>query len=94
MMRYLVSVGVALSVLVNALTGGHPLETLSFRSAKARADGRRWGCLLCRLLDSVDRNHCQNTLDWWARHFRDDDSENARADASEIDTDASGTQPQ
>jgi hypothetical protein len=38
------------SQLVNALFGGYPDETISFRSATARDQGKRWGCVLCKLL--------------------------------------------
>lgn len=42
----------------NASTGGSEDETLSSRSARARDRGERWGCILCKLLDRIDPNHC------------------------------------
>lgn len=59
------SITVALSILVNALLGGAPTETLSYRAARAREHRKKWGCVLCRILDSVDLNHCDKTLKWW-----------------------------
>ena len=46
----------------NTLTGGDPGETISSRAAKARAEGRRWGCVLCRFLDWVQKDHCATSL--------------------------------
>ena len=58
MKRYVFSVLVALDQLGNALLGGYADETLSYRSAKARNQGRRWGCVLCKLLDFIHNDHC------------------------------------
>lgn len=63
--RYIWAIGVALSILLNAVTGGEAFETMSYRSAKARRDGRRWGCLLCQFLDTIHRDHCERTLKAW-----------------------------
>ncbi|RWJ03509.1 hypothetical protein [Mesorhizobium sp.] len=65
MRSYLANLRTALSTLLNALLGGEAPETLSYRSAKARRSGKRWGCLMCRLLDAFDRDHCDRTLRWW-----------------------------
>lgn len=58
MFRYLFNIAIALDQLANTLVFGHPNETLSARSARARRDGKIWGCVLCRLLNAVHRNHC------------------------------------
>lgn len=42
----------------NASTGGDDGEYLSARAQRVRKEGRRWGCVLCRLLDKVDPGHC------------------------------------
>lgn len=42
----------------NATTGGIDGEYLSARAARVRKEGRRWGCVLCRLLDKLDPGHC------------------------------------
>lgn len=59
---YVLSILIALDQLINALFGGYPDETVSYRSGKARSDGKRWGCILCKLLDAVDPNHCEKTM--------------------------------
>ena len=53
----------ALSQLLNTLLGGDEDETLSSRAGKSRARGRRWACVLCRLLDALDRDHCRKAIE-------------------------------
>mgnify|MGYP001550900627 CR=1 FL=1 len=46
--------------LANAAANGNPDETISSRANRARIEGRRWGCILCRLLDAIDPpDHCK-----------------------------------
>ncbi|MCY0916244.1 hypothetical protein [Massilia antarctica] len=52
------SMAVAHDQLANAATNGHMDETISSRANRARTNGRRWGCVLCRLLDRIDKDHC------------------------------------
>lgn len=47
--------------LANAVTGGDMDEKISSRANRARGEGRRWGCLLCRLLDALDPDHCRRS---------------------------------
>jgi len=35
-------------------------ETVSRRAAYARDANRRWGCILCKILDTIRKNHCEN----------------------------------
>jgi hypothetical protein len=42
----------------NAMTGGSDEEYLSKRANDARIAGKRWGCLLCRGLDLIQKGHC------------------------------------
>jgi len=56
------SVLIALDQLVNALMFGYPDETVSYRSAVARERGKRWGCVLCSVLDWIDTGHCSRAL--------------------------------
>lgn len=49
--------------LGNAATNGNPLETVSSRAGRARAEGRRWGCILCGLLDWIDKHHCERFIE-------------------------------
>lgn len=46
---------------LNALTGGSEDETISSRAARARDRGKRWGCVLCGVLDWLDPNHCSKS---------------------------------
>jgi DNA polymerase III delta prime subunit len=47
--------------LANAATGGSEDETISSRANRAESNGRRWGCVLCRLLDKVEKDHCRKS---------------------------------
>lgn len=46
----------------NASIGGSEDETLSSRAARAEADGKRWGCVLCKFLGYIDKDHCKKSL--------------------------------
>jgi len=48
---------------LNTLLLGDPDETLSRRAGRARAKGKQWGCLLCKVLDWVDPRHCQKSIE-------------------------------
>jgi hypothetical protein len=43
----------------NATSGGDDSEYLSARASRARREGRRWGCVLCRLIAVVAPGHCE-----------------------------------
>lgn len=47
----------------NTDANGRVNETISKRAALAQQRGTRWGCVLCKLLDAVQTNHCENALD-------------------------------
>lgn len=49
--------------LANTAFGGNEDETISSRAYKASASGRRWGCILCRLLDKLERDHCRRSAE-------------------------------
>jgi len=38
------------------------VETLSRRAGRARNEGKRWGCVLCRVLDAIQRDHCTRAV--------------------------------
>ena len=52
-------------VLNAALVGrsGSEDETVSSRAGKAAQSGRRWGCILCRMLDWFDPGHCAKNIE-------------------------------
>lgn len=56
-------IAVGYDQLVNVATNGDEDETISSRAGKAARDGRRWGCILCRLLDVVDPGHCEANIE-------------------------------
>lgn len=60
--RYLFNFLVLLDQALNTTLGGSPNETLSERAAKARNDGKQWGCVLCRVLNWVNPGHCDKSL--------------------------------
>lgn len=46
----------------NVDANGRVDQTISDRAALARNSGRRWGCVLCRILDAIQANHCSNSI--------------------------------
>ena len=57
------TLAVSYDQLANAAFGGDEDETISSRSGKARREGRRWGCVLCKLLDRLDAGHCEKSIE-------------------------------
>lgn len=49
--------------LGDAVTNDDTVQTISSRAEKARRDGKRWGCWLCRLLDRLQPDHCKNSIE-------------------------------
>lgn len=43
----------------NTAIGGIDTETVSSHAFRADQEGRRWGCLLCKLLDKIQKDHCK-----------------------------------
>lgn len=42
------------------LLKGNPDETITKHAARAwKEDGAIWGCVLCKLLNLVDKDHCR-----------------------------------
>jgi hypothetical protein len=55
---YLFNILVSVDQFTNTLFGGNPDDTISLRAAKAKAKGEQWGCVLCKVLDWFDKDHC------------------------------------
>lgn len=55
---------VAFDQLANVGANGDEDETISSRAAKARREGRRWGCMLCRVLHLFDPDHCEKSIEY------------------------------
>ncbi|KXA71094.1 hypothetical protein AXA74_20275 [Bordetella hinzii LMG 13501] len=48
---------------LNAALAGSEDETISSRAGKAARAGRKWGCVLCKVLDRFDPQHCQKNIE-------------------------------
>lgn len=51
-------IAVGFDQLGNVALNGSEDETISSRAAGARDAGKRWGCVLCRVLGWLDKDHC------------------------------------
>lgn len=83
--RYFRTLGLAVSILLNAIIAGNEGQTLSCRLALWRQNGSRTACVLCRLFDFLDFGHCDRARDFWARYMS--------ANARRIDREESGRAP-
>lgn len=64
MKRYFWNMLIAIDQLLNTLFGGDPDETISSRAGKYAANNRGWfPCVLCKLLDIIDPNHCMKSIE-------------------------------
>lgn len=68
MKDYLFNFLIAIDQLLNTILGGFPDETLSSRAGKARNNGKKWGCYFCKVLDAIDKNHCDKSIEWDEGH--------------------------
>lgn len=51
-------IAIGFDQLGNVALNGDPDETISSRADKAREQQKRWGCVLCKLLDYIEKDHC------------------------------------
>jgi hypothetical protein len=54
---YISNVLIGFDEFVNTLAGGAPGDTISGRAGRARNDGRKWGIVLCTVLDWIQPQH-------------------------------------
>ena len=54
-------IAVGYDQLGNVALNGDPRETISSRADYAREDGKRWACVLCKILDKIEKDHCKNS---------------------------------
>ena len=47
--------------IANAATGGSEDETISSRANRARMNNQTWGCILCRMLGTIQKDHCKKS---------------------------------
>lgn len=57
------TIALAYDRLGNAAANDSEVQTISSRAEKARKNGKRWGCWLCRLLDRLDPGHCERSIE-------------------------------
>ena len=62
-LTYLRRLFVAVDQLLNTIFFGSEDETISSRIAKDRRRGRKFACVLCRILDWIDRDHCEKSIE-------------------------------
>ena len=63
MKKWFVRLMIALDACVQVVfLYGIPGETISARAGKAQRRGKTWGCILCRMLDLIDTNHCDGAV--------------------------------
>lgn len=72
---YILNILLWLDIGINVLLfGGSPYETISSRVGKQQANGAKWACIFCKLLDKLDTRHCENSQvpdygktlpNWW-----------------------------
>ena len=55
-------IAIGFDQLMNAATGGSEDETISSRAGRLLKEGRGWACVLCKLLDVLDKNHCKKSI--------------------------------
>ena len=61
--KYFWNLLIALDQLANTILAGDPDETISSRAAKAARRKKRWGCILCQVLDWFDKDHCLKSIE-------------------------------
>jgi hypothetical protein len=49
--------------LGNAMFDGSSEEYISTRANRARIQKRKWGCVLCALLERFEKDHCANSAE-------------------------------
>lgn len=54
---------VSFDQLANTAFGGSEDETISSRAGKAARQGKRWGCVLCGLLNRFESDHCEKNIE-------------------------------
>lgn len=61
--KEVVNILIALDELGNAVTGGNPRHTISYRMAKLAQAGSSIGIEFCKLIGEIDPNHCQKAIE-------------------------------
>ena len=48
----------AMDRAANVLCNGNWQEMISTRAGRSMQEGRTWACILCKLLDKLEKDHC------------------------------------
>lgn len=62
-LRWLLNWAILADEWLNTLTLGDPGETVSSRAGKAMLRKVLWACILCKLLDLAQKDHCLKAID-------------------------------
>jgi len=54
------TLAIAVDRAANSALHGNHNETISSRANRAKVNGRKWGCVLCKFLDWFKRGHCED----------------------------------
>lgn len=54
-------IAIAIDRAANGAFNGHPSETISSRANRAKSNGYKWGCVLCKFLDWFKKGHCEDS---------------------------------
>lgn len=54
---------VSVDQLLNVILGGDPDETMSSRLGKDARRGRKFACVMCKILDLFEKDHCEKALE-------------------------------
>lgn len=63
MKQYIWNILVSLNQFFNTVFFGDPDETISSRAGKAAKKKERWACVLCRLLNWLEKDHCTKSIE-------------------------------
>lgn len=63
MKKYFWNLLIAIDQMANTILMGDPQETISSRADKAMREGKQWGCILCKFLSMIQKNHCQKSIE-------------------------------
>jgi hypothetical protein len=64
MKRYIWNILISVDQLFNTLLAGDPDETLSSRMGKRARKGDKFAKCFCKVLDIVDKNHCEKSIEY------------------------------
>jgi hypothetical protein len=63
MKRYIWRILISIDQFFNTLFFGHEDETISSRMGKRARKGDKFAICFCKVLDLVDKNHCEKSIE-------------------------------